>query len=79
MTALWVILAIAAACFALSWLTAAPAARGVPVSVRLAEARRIVAATPDRHGPPPHRPARPAGDRSGPRSQVARCATRVPY
>jgi hypothetical protein len=79
MTALWVIVAVVGGCVALSWLTAAPAARGVPVSVRLAEARRIVEqAQPPasaRRRPREH-PLHPARRQSGghaPRSRVTRC------
>lgn len=42
MAALWVVLAVAICGYALNWFSAAPAARGVSASVRLAEARRIV-------------------------------------
>jgi hypothetical protein len=41
-TALWLTLVLLGAGYLLSWVTAAPAARGVPVSSRLAEARRLV-------------------------------------
>jgi hypothetical protein len=43
MTVLIVLAALVACCYALDRLTAAPAARGVRVSARLAEARRIAA------------------------------------
>ena len=42
MTALWILFAIVALGYAVSRFTAAPAARGVPVSARLAEARRTL-------------------------------------
>lgn len=71
MTVLIVLAAVAAGGVLLDRLSAAPAARGVPVSTRLAEARRIAEGADHRVGTSATRRAR------GPRSSAIRTCRRV--
>jgi hypothetical protein len=71
MTVLWVLAAVVACGFVLDRLTTAPGARGVPVSTRLAEARRIAEGADHRVGTSAMRRA------SGPRSSAIRSCPKV--
>jgi hypothetical protein len=80
--ALWVVPGVAVLLYAISRATAMPAARGVPVSVRFAAARDLVAraeplpgsARPSAH---PMAALRHSHARTQPRSRVAYCDGRM--
>jgi hypothetical protein len=80
MVAVWVLCAAGAAlalAYLLSRCTAAPAARGVPVAVRFAEAGRIAAQDGAGRRPCEHPLRRPGPEvrRHQPRSYVAHCSS----